>query len=70
LVIFLFDLVMTSLETLTLSDESLPVIKIHTTAIFSILHSFMRRGCYKRVIGTLLGVQKEGCIEVYSDLPI
>jgi len=57
---------MISQETLTLADEHLQSIKIHPTAILSILHSFVRRGCYKRVIGTLLGQIKEGNIEVFD----
>jgi len=53
-------------ETLTLADTPLPTIKVHATAVFSILHSFMRRGSYRRVVGTLLGSVKDGVVEIFD----
>lgn len=66
---------MSTTESLSLSDEVLPVVKVHATAAMAVLHSFMRRGCQKRVIGTVLGLIKEGtsvfevtdCFEVPYD---
>lgn len=44
-----------------LGDEPLPLVKLHPTVVFSILNSFSRRSDQNsRVIGTLLGVVKEG----------
>lgn len=52
-------------EALVLNDEYLPSIRLHATAIFSILNSHSRREEKQtRVIGTLLGYAKEGYINV------
>jgi len=61
---------MSNLEALTLGDEQLPTVKLHTTAVFSILSSFMRRGENARVMGTLLGIIKEGCVEVFDSFEV
>jgi hypothetical protein len=52
-------------EALTLLDDRKPSVKIHATAIFSMLNSFSRRvDKQTRVIGTMLGVTKDGSTEV------
>ncbi|CAE7710053.1 TIF3F1, partial [Symbiodinium microadriaticum] len=52
-------------EALLLSDEYLPTVKLHATAVFSILNSHIRReDRSSRVIGTLLGFKQDGCINV------
>ena len=56
---------MTLQEALALGDTPVPVVKVHPTVVFSILNSFVRREKRDfRVIGTLLGVVKDGQIEV------
>jgi len=50
---------------LTLSDDVLPTIKVRATAVLGILNSYGRRAeKSSRVIGTLLGVTKDNCIEI------
>lgn len=52
-------------EILTLGDDSLPLVKVHATAAFGILSGFSRRAeKQSRVIGTLLGIIKDGEIEI------
>jgi hypothetical protein len=53
-------------EALMLKDDRLPVVKMHATAVFSILNHFIRRGAEQpqRVVGTLLGVVEKGNVEV------
>lgn len=54
-----------SQEALVLSDEYLPSLRLHPTAVFSILNSHSRREDKStRVIGTLLGVAQDGYIDV------
>eukprot|EP01041_Mallomonas_annulata_P006786 gene6786-13743_t len=54
-----------SMQALTLDDEVLPTVKVHATAVFGILNSYGRRAeKQSRVIGTLLGFVKDGCVEV------
>lgn len=56
---------MNSEESLVLSTESVPVVRLHATALFGILNNHARReDRNSRVIGTLLGVQGEGFIDV------
>ena len=56
---------MSGTKTLSLGFDSKPTIKVHATAIFSILNHFMRRSDGDaRVIGTLLGKVEDGVIEV------
>ena len=49
-------------EALTTSDDvSLPIVKVRASVVFAILSSFIRRSDkHARVIGTLLGVVREG----------
>ena len=52
-------------------DNSLPSVKIHPSVIFEILNCYTRReDRLNRVIGTLLGITKENCIEVLYLVPI
>lgn len=52
-------------EALVLNDEYYPLIRLHATAVFSILNSHSRREDKQgRVIGTLLGIAQEGYIDV------
>jgi hypothetical protein len=52
-------------EALLLSDEYIPTVRLHATAVFSILNSHIRREDRgSRVIGTLLGNTNEGYINV------
>lgn len=45
------------------SDSTIGTVKVHPVAIFSILSSYIRRDEWqKRVIGTLLGIVKEGTV--------
>jgi len=54
-----------------LNNEHLPAIRLHATAVFGILNSFMRReDRHSRVIGTLLGVSQEGYIDVMDSFPV
>lgn len=57
---------MSNSETLNLSDAVLPVVKVHATAVFSILHSYMRRGCNRKVVGSLLGSSKDNVVEIFD----
>jgi len=57
---------MSNSETLALADSQLPVVKVHSTAVFSILHSYMRSGLETNVFGSLLGVVKEGSVEIFD----
>ncbi len=51
-------------EALVLGDE-LPSVKVHPSVVFDILNSFSRReDLSHRVVGTLLGVVKDNCVEV------
>lgn len=60
---------MTLQEALALGDTPVPVVKVHPTVVFSILNSFVRREKRDfRVIGTLLGVVKDGQIEVKIEI--
>ena len=44
--------------------------KIHPTVIFAILDHYVRRNdAQNRVIGTLLGVENDGVIEIKSSFP-
>jgi translation initiation factor 3 subunit F len=53
------------MEALKLSDAHSPIVKLHPTALMSILHSYSRRHDREaRVIGTLLGSVKGDVIEV------
>ncbi|KAJ1406724.1 JAB1/Mov34/MPN/PAD-1 ubiquitin protease-domain-containing protein [Ochromonadaceae sp. CCMP2298] len=54
------------LEALSLKDSQLPKVKVHATAIFSILNHFIRRTPREgRVMGTLLGeVKEDGTVEI------
>jgi hypothetical protein len=54
------------LEALSLKDSALPKVKVHATAIFSILNHFIRRTPREgRVMGTLLGeVKEDGTVEI------
>ena len=55
---------MTSLTALSL-EESLPRVRVHATAVFSMLNHFVRRGDHEaRVIGTLLGTSNGKVLEV------
>lgn len=51
---------------LSLADEALPKVKVHATAVFSMLNHYIRReGRENRVIGTLLGsVAPDGVVHV------
>jgi len=52
-------------QALTLSDSKLPVVRLHATAVYSILNHYIRRNkTQKRVVGTLLGKLLEGNVEV------
>ena len=54
-----------SKHTLTLADTQFPVVKLHPTAVFEILNTFMRRSDKnQRIIGTLLGSIKDNVVEV------
>lgn len=54
-------------EALALGDTPVPIVKVHPTVVFSILNSYVRREKRDfRVIGTLLGVVKDGQIEVIA----
>jgi JAB1/Mov34/MPN/PAD-1 ubiquitin protease len=57
-------------EAIYLQDSTpLPAVKVHPTAIMSILNSYARRTDQNtRVIGTLMGVVKEGAVEVLGTL--
>ena len=60
---------MTLQEALALGDTPVTVVKVHPTVVFSILNSFVRREKRDfRVIGTLLGVVKDGQIEVRREI--
>ena len=54
----------TGAEALTVSgDESLPVVRVRASVVFSILSNYVRRNeKQERVIGTLLGTVKDGNI--------
>lgn len=57
----------------TFLDEKLPVVKVHATVLFSILNHFMRRKEDRkdmRVVGSILGVVSEGCIEITNSFPL
>ena len=50
---------------ISLADEPLPSVRVHATAVFSMLNHFMRRGDHdSRVIGTLLGTTNGRVLEV------
>lgn len=57
-------------EALFLPEVSaLPTVKVHPTAVMSILNSYIRRSDQQtRVIGTLMGVIKEGHVEVLGNV--
>ena len=56
---------MSNLEIIALAETPTPVVKVHPTVVFSILNNFVRRNDREqRVIGALLGIAKEGSIEV------
>ena len=56
---------MNSEESLVLNTVHVPLVRLHATALFGILNSHARReDRNSRVIGTLLGVQSEGFIDV------
>lgn len=56
---------------LALGDTPIPIVKVHPTVVFSILNSFVRREKRdSRVIGTLLGVVKDGQIEVIMSVSL
>ena len=56
---------MSSTQALTLGDARLPVVRLHATAVFSILNHYIRRNqTQTRVVGTLLGKVSEGNVEV------
>lgn len=64
-VVEFFAVLMNSEESLVLSTESVPVVRLHATALFGILNNHARREVRNsRVIGTLLGVKREGFIDV------
>lgn len=51
---------------ISLADEALPKVKVHATAVFSMLNHFIRReGRENRVIGTLLGAVNPATNEVH-----
>ena len=50
---------------ITIGNKIVPSVKIHLTAVFSILNTFVRRSeRNSRVIGALLGTSKDGIVEV------
>jgi translation initiation factor 3 subunit F len=50
---------------LTVAEEALPTVRLHPTAVFSILNSYSRRSDKdSRVIGSLLGTEKNGVFVV------
>lgn len=62
----------TEIEAITVG-RSLPLVKIHPTAVFAILGAYNRRPADTnklRVIGALLGVSKDGIVEVTDSFTV
>lgn len=56
-------------EALTAADQPLPSVKVHPLVITSILNSYMRRIEKEgRIVGMLLGVVRDGVVEVSAPL--
>jgi translation initiation factor 3 subunit F len=57
-------------EAIYLPDTSaLPTVKVHPIAVMGILNSYMRRTDRNaRIIGTLMGVAREGNIEILGNI--